>query len=95
MKKKIMLLCAIFSLFSIVTFAAPDFNNPATETGVIHASNDGKYYVNGYKLQDLENKEKVWLHSLVGKTAVIKGFFEKKPHFNDIDAIYVTEVTAY
>lgn len=93
MKKKIMLLCAIFSLFTIVAFAAPDYNNPATETGMVSASNAGNFYVNGYNLESLTYQQKIQLQSLIGKTITVKGYYEKKPHSNEIDDIYVTMIS--
>lgn len=95
MKKKIIPLLAMFSLFSVIAFASPDYNSPATVTGIVYQLNDETFYVNGYQLYDLNEDQIGLLGSHIGETVTVKGFYEKE-YLRGMgpNEVYVTEITS-
>lgn len=96
MKKTLITLLAVISLFSftVVAFAKPDFNSPATETGILQSFGDD-FYINGYELEDLSKAQEYQLMGLVGKTVTIKGYYEKEKPPYEVDEIYVSEIIVH
>lgn len=94
MKKFLIPFLAGVILLSIssLSFASPDFNNPATETGTLQLFGDDDFYINGFELEDLSKSQEHQLRPLVGKKVTIKGFYEKKNFTNTVDEIYVSEI---
>ena len=96
MKKTLITLLAAVSLFTFnaVALAKPDFNKPATETGILQSFGDD-FYINGYELEDLSKAQEYQLFNLIGKTVTIKGYYEKEKAPYPVDEIYVSEIIVH
>lgn len=93
MKTKVISLLAFFSFFSVIAFASPDYNNPATIKGIVYELNDETFYVNGYLLHELTKEQINQLGLLVGKKVTVKGFYEKNYlRYMGPNEVYVKEV---
>ena len=86
------LLALAFLSTAAVSFASPDFNNPAQVTGVLQVFDGDDFYINNFELEDLNRSQKDQLRSLVGQEITVKGFYEKVHNNQTIDEISVTDI---
>lgn len=93
MKKRILFLCFILSLFSMTACAAPDFDKPVEITGRLYHFSGNDFFINDHRLRDLNPMQEAELLPLVGRAITIKGFYEKERiPFKKAHEIYVTEI---